>query len=495
MKKILAILLISTLCLTLTGCESKQKTGEAAKKISLQVWAVSGPEADVIAAQGREFVSRMKNPLLSLKVVGFSSEKELQEFLVDKMAEGKGPDVVYTSGNWIARNRAKLISLGEKDEHFTAQKFTDTFVRGATDALVNNNQVWGMPLGIDSLALIFNEDHMVNALSDRNHPSDTWEGFRTDVTTLNRKDNSFERFTISGGAIGRMDNIRYAFSALENIMVQMGVHFFSASGKSSTIARSTGISRLGKRENFATEALKYFSSFANEKFKNYSWNEHMADPFSAHKDLTTFVQGKTSMVFGFSGDLKRIDELAEKRRKFGERVVPKDSIRVAFLPQIEDPDSSHTREVVAHVKALAVPRTTKNQKTAWNFLKFMVEKDQLRSFFNETKLPTPRLSLVPEQESEPGIGIYVRQAKFARPNLTPLPTKLVANGLKKIVAQIHDGKTYLLPSLQALEGELTAILQERERHNNALVSSKPKEKMKEEKKESSGFGKTKKMKW
>ncbi len=480
-KKILSLLLVSVLTFTLFGCEKKSGTGVAVKTVRLQIWATAD-EANIISAISREFVSKSGNPGLSVQTISFADDAELQNFLVDKMAEGNQPDVIYTSGNWIAGNRKKLIPL-EGDKTFSPFKFEETFVRAAMDALVFDNKIWGVPMAIDSLALFYNEDHLANSLENRNKPGKTWAVFRKDTEALNRQDNSFERFSISGAAMGRMDNLNYGFEILENLMVQMGVRFFSEAGDTSRISSSSGFSRDGKRENFGVSAVNFFTSFSDSRFKNFSWTDLLADAYSSEKEYDPFVQEKVSMVFGFAKDFERLKNLRKKRDKVGAKIIPEKSIRVAFLPQIEDPNSSHTREVVAKVKALAVPRTAKNPETAWRFLKFAIKEDNLRSFFNETNLPTPRLSLIPEQEAEPGIGIFVRQAKFARPNLTPMSKKEIIRGLKDVVIQVNNGKGTSNKGLQNLESILTGKLRRKASHERAIGQRKKKE---EESKKSEG---------
>ncbi len=454
-KKILASVLIFSLGILSSGCEKKDSSNEG-KVTKLRIWGTES-EVDVLKVLGHEFTTVPENSGISTHYVIFESDEELQEFLIDQMAEGKGPDVVYINGNWVYRNKEKIISLKD-DDSLSPGKFKEIFVRSAVATLVRDDEVLGVPLGVDSIAVFYNEDHLSSAIFDRNGPGRTWGVFRDSVEELTMQDNSFERFAISGAAIGRVDNLNYGFEILENIMVQMGTDFYSNDEKNSKIASSVGVSKTGKRENFGEAALNFFVSFADQRADNFSWSEFMASSLTEEKEIDAFVEGRISMIFGTSKDFERIKELIDKRKKVGKKVISRKSVRVAFLPQIQDPNVSHTRDVVAKLRVLSVPVTSPIPKIAWRFLKFASKKDNLKSFHDRTQIPTPHLGLVPEQEAEPGIGIFVRQAKFAEPNLSPLSVAELKVGLSEAVLQVNEGKLSVLNALKMLEKQLTKRL-------------------------------------
>lgn len=473
MKKPIAILLlVGVMSVFTVGCEKKEEAASKRKSVELQVW-VTRDLSPIIKALGREFTSQ--NSRVRTNLVIFENQAQLEDLLVDQMAEGYGPDVVLMDGNWVALNENKIIGL-EDDDSFSKEKFEQSFVKGVVDTLLRDDEILGAPLGVDSLALFYNEDHLTNALSDRNKPGKTWKIFRQDVEKLNRSDKSFERFAISGAALGRLDNVRYGYDILENIMFQFGVTFFTEDGTKSKIASSSGVNSEGKRENFGEEAVSYFSSFADERYKNFSWTEFLAESHSDEKDFSTFAEGKTSMVFGYSRDYDRIQEIIKHKRKGGKKSINTDSVRVAFLPQLNDPDHSHTRDVISKIPTLVVPRTSKNPRSAWDFLIFAVREKNLRSFHDETGIPTSRLSLIPEQEVEPGLGIFVRQAKFAEPNFILIPREEFVLNFEKLILLINESKLLPLEGLRELEAIFTKRLESRVRNLKEIEKTKEDEK-------------------
>jgi len=302
---------------------------------------------------------------------------------------------------------------------------------------------------------VYNEDHIVSRLADANQPGDTWLKFKEHVAQLTRKNNSFERFEVSGAALGRSDNVTHGVDLLETIMLQMGTTFFAKDGLSAQFASSGGVTPQGRRQNFGTEAVNFFTSLANEQYKNFSWNEFLTtDP--EWKDFQTFAEGKTSMVFATSRDFKKIKELVAK-----EKEVPESSVRVSFLPQMEDPATSNTRVVAGHVWAMAVPRTTKSPDGAWAFLKFAAKQDHQRSLHDQTGWATARLDLIAEQANEPHLGVFARQAKFAEFNAMPIDRNVLWQKFAELITTInqHPGNTSSL--LNQLESEMTSILMKR----------------------------------
>lgn len=447
----------------LSGCERRVQPnapGETAKNgiIELKIWTTAEPR--FFESLGREFASQIGAANLRFKVVSFAEEVEMQQVLVNALAEGLGPDIVYTEGEWLASNPRKL-TLAKLEAGFTPDNFKNTFVQSANDTLLlGDTGIIGVPMSVDSLALIFNEELITDRLPDRNTPALTWEGLREDTTVLSKKDNSFERFTLSGVALGRTDNLNYGAEIIENIMLQSGVEFFDSTRTLATFDKSESVMAGGRKVNAGVEAVNYFTSFADERYKNYSWNSALADSTSSDKDLRTFALRKTSMVFAKAEDLPRLQALIDDLKASNQDPIDDNHIRVTFLPQVEDPSISPNRKVVGSVKALAVTRNTKHPDTAWRFLKFAIQKDNLQKWHEETLIPSPRLDLLLEQEQVPLVGIYVRQAKFARANLMPLPKVFFYEALKPGIEAVNAGRMSTERALETSAMTVSKILQQ-----------------------------------
>jgi ABC-type glycerol-3-phosphate transport system substrate-binding protein len=459
MKKIVAVLGIMLFGATLVGCEKKQEPERivpAGQVARMQIWTAK--EGDMIDALAREFVSAADIPGLLMTVVRFDSDEILQRELVDKLAEGTGPDIILTDGEWIGGNTEKLIPL-KTTEGFGIQEYGASFVRIATELLIQNDNIYGVPLAVDTLGVVYNEEHLIDRLENRNQPGRTWKEFRQDVESLTEQNKSFSRFARSGVAMGRIDNVMHGVDLLENLMLQYGTPFFSEDQTAATFASTLGVTPEGRRQNFGIEALKFFTSFAKSQYKNFSWNEHLASRDDPNKNFASFVHGDVSMVFAYPEDIKRIRRLIDANRNLLSGTISEKNMRVAMLPQLTDPENTSSRVVLGHLLAGAVPRTTPFADQAWMFLKFLSKRDTQSGFNEATGIPTARLDLITEQASDPVMGIFVRQAKFARSNLIPADKSLLHQQLEYVVQRVNEGGDEE-ELLRALETKMTQSRQE-----------------------------------
>ncbi len=455
MKKIFAVFGIMLLASTFSGCQKKPEPDRivpAGQSAKMQVWTAR--ETKVLKALAKEFISATNIPGFSIDVITFESEEILQKTLVEKMAEGAGPDVVLTDGEWIGFNSGKLVPL-KQEEGFGINEYGSSFVRLATELLIQEDEIYGVPLSVDTLAVVYNEEHLIDRLTNRNQPGRTWKEFQQDVELLTKQDKSFNRFARSGTAIGRTDNTKHGVELLENIMLQYGTPFFSEDQTKATFASTKGVNPEGRRQNFGVAGLKFFTSFANEKYKNFSWNEYLAASEDENKEFTAFAKGDVSMVFAYPKDLETIRSLIKSEKKG----ISEKNMHVALLPQVLDPENTTSRVVLGKLFAGAVARTTQFPDASWRFLKFLSRRNIQSGFYDATGLPTARLDLILEQAAEPESGIFARQAKFARSNLLPIDKIYFHKELDLLVQNVNKGGNEE-ELLKKLESKITSLRQE-----------------------------------
>jgi ABC-type glycerol-3-phosphate transport system substrate-binding protein len=462
MKRYIMVLLLSIVSFFFVGCEEKSQTKVDPENnpnipMTFNIW--TDGHKNFLEALGREFFSEIQRQNIRIKVIEFKDNEQLEKLLERSMAEGYGPDVIYTTGDWVAGNYGKLLSR-DGDETFLPKDFLSLFVRSANETLLQTGKIYGVPMGIDSLALYYNEEHILDRLPARNIPGKTWKAIQEDVSTLTKKDNSLMRFASSGLAIGRVDNVLYSFDIFENMMIQFGSSFFTEDLREGNFFRKQGTVN-GRPVSLGVEAMNLFTSFADNRFKQYTWNKFLSNSETKYKNFETFAKGDVSMVFGYSGDMEIIKKVIKNQKKGRGKTISEKNIRVTFFPQVEDPGLGGTRKVLAKVYALAVPKTTDKPKLAWNFLKFAIRKENLKSFFDETKLPSPRVDMLKEQELDPFVGIFVRQAKYARTNIFPffVSREFIINGFEHIVSSANEKTgTSITKEMQQFEIEVSQLM-------------------------------------
>lgn len=410
MKRSIALptLIVFTLAsLVFPGCLRKKKAEvveTSVEPITLTFYGLFDSE-DVYAPMIQEFQSA--NPLISVVYKKFTSPEDYLNLIVNELAEGEGPDIFMMHNTWFPRHYKKLTPA--PTSIVDADTFRSLFVEVTGDELIipdeaGQEQVWGLPLYVDTLGLYYNEDHFEEVKPSTGHPSETWAGIQSDVQLLNREDQSFSRFERSGIAMGRSDNILRAFDIMMLLMLQSKADFYSNDLTEVMFDSSQEV----------VEAFELYASFALPSQPNYSWNEYIVSSDSAEKELASFAEGQTSMIVGYTYTYEDIVNQIASLERSGDTSIDINDIGVQEMPQIFDPNSTaYTREAYASYFVPVVSRTTEHSEEAWTFLATMVSDNNLRSYNEETHRPSALRSLIAEQETHPIYGVFASQVGYA----------------------------------------------------------------------------------
>jgi len=240
-----------------------------------------------------------KNPGLVIRTKKFSNLQEYEDLVINEIAQGEGPDVLMVHNSWIPKHYKKLLPLPlDQPISMNAELFRQTFFQVAADDLIVDEQIYGMPLAIDNLAIFYNKAYFKDLLATTDKPGELWENIKEQVFELTKKNNSPERFALSGIALGRGDNISSAVDILLAMMIQYGTQFYDEKVEKATFADSQGAA-TGGIDKPGLEAFKLFTSFALPSYKNYSWNEYITGFAPEEKEVNPFVRGKVAMIIGY----------------------------------------------------------------------------------------------------------------------------------------------------------------------------------------------------
>jgi len=404
LKKVSVFFIILTLLFSFTSC--RQKVADVAVKnydgVVLTYYSLYD-DSEVIDPVISKFIA--SHPGLKINYRKFSDFKEYQKTVLDEMANGEGPDIFSMNNDWFRWNTKKLVpmplSAGELDG------FDGTFVDVAHKDLVfaDTNEVehvYGVPKYIDTLALYYNKAQFEDALPQKGRPSVTWEGIAQDVVALTKTDNSFDRFEVSGIAMGGANSVSRAADILFLLFLQHDVKFYTPDFTEAVFAGS-----------HALEALKYYMSFSDPTDKSYTWSD-VVDASYDGKEVEAFARGDVSMILGYSFTYNQIVSSINRLKSEEVSTIEPDSIRITYVPQLIDPAVSKEKRVTyANYFADAVSRNSKNPDLAWQFLVELTSRENLEYYFSKTKKPTSRRDLIEDQRLDPIYGVFVNQVGFA----------------------------------------------------------------------------------
>ncbi|MGL5830770.1 MAG: ABC transporter substrate-binding protein [Candidatus Altimarinota bacterium] len=418
LKKKLALIICLLISVSLfSGCLKKPEAGPAPDntRVELVYYKLFDGE-DVIKPLIQQF--QATNPNIVITYRKFDNEQDYYRTILNELAEGEGPDIFSVPNYWLQTNVKKLTPM--PNDYYSPATFEETFVSvAAKDALLVDpadgvRKVYGLPMTVDSLALYYNKDLFEDRVPQRGRPGATWEEFKDDVFKLTKADNSFERFEVAGTAMGRSDNIARSLDILYTLMLQYKVKFYNDAYTQADFSKQQAADSTGASINPASKALELYTSFGLASQKNYSWNEFMADTKSPTKEIEAFARGKVATVFGYSYVYEQLQEQVDQLKKSGETAIDTSVIRVAPVPQVNDPSTSTVkRDAYANYFVETVSRNSANAEAAWRFLVFMSSKENQQYYNQKTHRPTSRRDLIEDQLKDPIYGVYAEQSGYA----------------------------------------------------------------------------------
>lgn len=299
--------------------------------------------------------------------------KEYREKLDARIVAGSGPDIFSFHNTWVIQMLGSLAPL--PNEVIRKEEFQKEYYNVIQDDLVYKGAIYGVPSGIDTLALFVNEDLFKTA--GVLVPT-TWDDFANTARNLTVKDEN-GKIKTAGAAMGTFDNITHSSDIISLLFAQNGVD----------------LKDLSKNIQNASDALNFYSDFAKQE--GNVWDETL-DP-----SILLFAKGNLAMYFGYSWDMFTIKALN-----------PELSFKIHAVPYL-----TNRNITIASYWANGVSLKSKNQKEAFLFLKFLSKKDNAQKLFSEsskTRLfgqPYARVDLKDSLKSNALVYPFVEQAQNA----------------------------------------------------------------------------------
>jgi ABC-type glycerol-3-phosphate transport system substrate-binding protein len=364
---VIVLILLVIVILILSSRRSSTPPVDTSKQVILQWWGVYLPK-EVVQPLLDEYKSINSNVTIeyadkwpigpySDAVVNYRSELNRKVSAADVV---ETPDIFMVHNTWVddyikyAATPAATVT--------DASAYANTFYPVVANDFTEDNKVYGVPLWVDTFAILYNKDQL-NAASVSAPPTD-WTAFKNLARTLTQKTGS--TLTRGGFAAGTGSNVTYASELFNLLMLQNGVE----------IVDSNGLPVFGSQTE-ATSALTFYKDFANNA--NYTWKD------SADNDSKAFLEGKASMIFAPSyryREIKNVNEDLDLGLDIG----------VAQVPQL----SGQTEDLInwSDYWGNMVSSKRPNAAYAWDFLNWMTQSAQLDKLNNNLEEVTGQFGIM-----------------------------------------------------------------------------------------------------
>ena len=408
-----AIIIAVVAVLIVTGIVPGLKTdGESG--VSIVMWGFDDESAvrDLVlkfAESRQNFDARYSKK----DIVSFESD------FLNAIARGEAPDIVVFPSDYLKKHKDKPSA--SPAILFTEREIIQQYIEAASVFLGTKKEVLGAPFYADPLALFINNDLFTkNFIAS---PPKTWDEFLNDAAKLTRKDSS-GNIVISGAALGRAENIQNAPLILTTLFLQSGEKIINDSGEI-TLNEPLNIGEVTLHP--AESSLQFVIDFANPKKNSQSWSGALPEARDA------FINGKLAMYFG------KISEYNEIKNKNAHL-----SFSVALLPQLAGAQRPVTG---GEIFALAVPKASKAQLQAWQFIQFLASAENSASYADKTGNVSPRRDVLPVYQKESILSVFANSVLALK--LWPNPDPQRADQIfRTLIEDMAIGRFTLRDSLE-----------------------------------------------
>ena len=391
------------------GCNfMPQQTREAIKPIELNYWRVvdnTTNSQDAFTTIINNYRAIHPNVTINYKELRY---EEYEEELLNAWAEDRGPDIFSIKNIWTGKYKNKILPMPKelvvpqiiitgtikKTQSMimnskatpSLKELKNKFADIVSKDTVKDEQIYGLPLSIDSMVLYYNKDILNSAHIPL--PPLTWSEFVEmipETTIIDKEGNIIQ----AGAALGTAQNISNATDILSLLMMQNGTQMIDENNR-------VAFNRSSKTQEGiipGEQALIFYSNFADPTKETYTWNNEM--PMA----LDVFIQGKLAFYFGYSNDIFLIQNQTPK-------------LNFSIAPMLQVGENSEIN--YADYWLETVSKKTKYSNEAWDFILFATQEEQAKLYLEKTKKPTALKNLIAKQLEDYDLNIFAKQVLTAK---------------------------------------------------------------------------------
>jgi multiple sugar transport system substrate-binding protein len=270
--------------------------------------------------------------------------RDYRDKLLTQSKKGKGPDIFRFHNTWIPQIKEVLTPLPQSI--MDGAEYEKTFYPIHVKDLKIEESYFGIPLTIDGLVLIYNDDLFKKA--GISTAPRTWDDIVDYVEKLTVKDEQ-DRISTSGIALGTAANIEHFSDIFGLFLIQNGGN----------------LKKLD--QDVAASALEAYRAFAEPP--NNVWDESMSNSINA------FAKEQVAMIFAPSWEI-----IVIKAQN------PDIKLKVVPIPVIPGTTSKPVSIASYWVEGVSRFSSAQEQIESWKFLEFLVDKENLTKLYeNQSK--------------------------------------------------------------------------------------------------------------
>jgi len=353
----------------LTRSSSNSPTGNApATKTKITYWGLWEP-SEVMEPLLQQYESL--NP--GIDIVYTQQNRQQYRARVQTAVRGSsGPDIFRYHNTWIPMVKDDLANAPRAI--LPATEIQQSFYPIMAEELAANNQVIGVPLMFEGMALLYNESMLEAA---NTVPPRDWREVRELAARLAIRTSDNQGLDRGGIALGTAENVDNSSDILALMMLQ----------NSATPGNPMSPN--------AQTALEFYTLFSRS---DGVWNGDMP------QSTVAFASEEVAMILVPSWRIHEIQRLNPNLR-FG----------VTRLPQLSD-----ERITWGSYWVEGVSKNSKNTEESWKFLAWLSEPEQLRRLYSEAVKYRgfgelyPRVEMASELSDDPLVQPYLEDALYAK---------------------------------------------------------------------------------
>lgn len=350
----------------------------------------------------------------------YKEEKILERDLTNALLDNKEiPDGLLISHDLLLKyqKRLTLISWNALSERV----YKDTYSE-ASEIFLTQSGSYAVPFLIDPLVLYWNRDSF-SAQGIASAPS-KWEEITNLTPRLTERNENRTLKKVAIG-LGEFQNIKYAKEILAALSLQVGGKFVSRNNDS--LQQSVQQDAEDGSELPLTNALTFFTQFANPSKETYTWSKALPN------DESMFLRGDSAMFIGFGSE---VGSLRSKN--------PNLNFDIAVLPQAKSGEKPLT---YGTIYGIGILQDSLNKNSMLQMANFLASAELQKAIAEKGALAPVRKDLL---QTPPGtaVGDVVWQSAFITRGWLD-PNKLETDSLfKELIESVTTGRT--TPSQSAI---------------------------------------------